>query len=148
MRDRTWSFIVSWVFIGGCLMTVACGASTPAPPASQEDEVDAGTLPPDGGTGSEPTPSSCAIVAPTTCPDPAPHYPDVAPIFQQRCIICHAGNAGGPWALSDYGHISDWQDTIRSNVLDCTMPPPDAGVPITVEERGAILTWLRCGLPR
>ena len=29
----------------------------------------------------------------------------------------------------------------------CDGPPPDAGVPMTNEERLTILTWLRCGFP-
>jgi hypothetical protein len=87
------------------------------------------------------------VPAPTACPEPAPRYADVAPIFQQRCVICHSGWEG-PWPLNDYGHVADWQDSIRTNLLDCSMPPPDAGIPITVEERVAILTWIRCGLPK
>lgn len=144
MRDRMWSVLVSWAFIGGCLMVMACGDSTPAPP---EGEPDAGPGLPDGGTGDE-QPSACSVTAPTSCPEPAPGYADVAPIFERRCVACHAGNPGGPWSLADYGHVSDWQDTIRSNVRDCSMPPSDAGIPMTLEERGAILTWIRCGLPR
>jgi uncharacterized membrane protein len=72
----------------------------------------------------------------------------VAPIFERRCTGCHAGNPGGSWSLKDYGHVADWQDTIRSNLRDCSMPPPDAGIPMTLEERVSILTWIRCGLPR
>lgn len=102
---------------------------------------------PDGGPGDDPTPS-CSVPAPTSCPSPAPRYADVAPIFESRCVRCHAGEPGGPWSLADYGHVSDWQDTIRVSMRDCSMPPPDAGVPMTVEERVAILTWIRCGLPR
>ncbi|WP_224244574.1 c-type cytochrome [Hyalangium gracile] len=87
------------------------------------------------------------MTAPTSCPEPAPRYADVAPIFQQRCVVCHNGS-GGPWPLDDYGHVSDWQDSIRDYVRECIMPPSDSGVTMTVEERVAILTWLRCGLPR
>jgi hypothetical protein len=143
MCDRARSLIVPWAFIGGCLLVLACGGSTPNPPMG---EVDAGSQPEDGGT--DPLPTSCPVPAPTSCPDPAPHYPDVAPIFERRCVTCHAGAPGGPWSLKDYGHVADWQDTIRSNLRDCSMPPPDAGVPMTIEERLAILTWIRCGLPR
>lgn len=93
-------------------------------------------------------PFVCAVRAPTSCPEPAPRYADVEPVFAERCVICHAGNWNGPWPLNSYQHVADWEDTIRSNVLDCTMPPLDAGVPITTEERTLILTWLRCGMPR
>jgi hypothetical protein len=30
-------------------------------------------------------------------------------------------------------------------MLACTMPPPDAGVPMSDEERESILIWIRCG---
>jgi hypothetical protein len=33
-------------------------------------------------------------------------------------------------------------------MVDCSMPPADAGVPLTVEERWAILEFLYCGLPK
>ena len=142
MHDRAWSIFVLWTFTS--LTGMACGGATPAPPVN---EVDAGTQAPDGGTGHE-EPAACSVPAPTACPEPAPRYADVAPIFEQRCVVCHAGAPGGPWSLSDYGHVAEWQDTIRSNLRDCSMPPPDAGLPMTLEERLAMLTWIRCGLPR
>jgi uncharacterized membrane protein len=86
-------------------------------------------------------------MAPTTCPTPVPHYPDVQPIFQQRCVVCHSDHSAR-WPLTTYKDVSDWYDTIRDDVLSCTMPPPDSGVLITNEERLAILTWLRCGFPQ
>lgn len=142
MRDRTWNVFGSGALIAGSLLAMACGGSTPTPPV---DEVDAGVQVPDGGTDE---PYTCPIPSPTSCPEPAPRYADVAPIFERRCVVCHAGTPGGPWSLADYGHVADWQDTIRPNVRDCTMPPPDAGVSMTLEERSVILTWIRCGLPR
>ena len=36
---------------------------------------------------------------------------------------------------------------VRAMLLDCSMPPPDAGVTMPDEERVAILTWLLCGYP-
>lgn len=146
MRDKKRSAIHPWALLmGACLMMTACGTSPSSPSAP---ETDAGTLPPDGGQGNEEAPSACNVPSPTTCPAPAPRYADVSPIFQNRCVGCHAGAPGGPWSLADYGHVADWQDTIRSNLRDCSMPPPDAGVPMALEERTTILTWIRCGLPR
>jgi len=90
----------------------------------------------------------CTVTAPTSCPDPAPTYADVAPIFEQRCASCHSGEEGGPWPLKDYEHISDWQDVVRAEVLTCAMPPADSDVTIPDDERLRILTWIRCGLPK
>lgn len=89
----------------------------------------------------------CAPVAPTECPDPAPHYPDVAPIFERRCASCHNGSKGGPWPLDNYSDVADWATFIRDELMQCTMPPPDSGVEMTPEERQAILVWVRCRYP-
>jgi len=47
--------------------------------------------------------------------------------------------------LDSYQDVADWKDTIRADVLDCSMPPPGQGVSISNQERTAILTWVRCG---
>jgi hypothetical protein len=102
----------------------------------------------DGGpTTVDGAPLVCTITAPTVCPDPAPRWPDVSPIFQNRCVRCHNGAVGGPWPLMQYQHAVDWFDIIRSMLLDCTMPPPEAMIPMPDEERTAILTWILCGVP-
>jgi len=91
----------------------------------------------------------CAPVAPTACPDPAPHYADVAPIFQQRCAGCHTTAVkDAPWPLDDYEHVADWATFIRDELLQCAMPPADSGVGMPPEERDAILVWVRCGYPK
>jgi hypothetical protein len=88
----------------------------------------------------------CKVPLPTSCPQPALHYTDVKPIIDQRCTSCHSGLTD-QWPLTDYKHVSDWFDIIPPMVSTCQMPPPDAGVPITIDERTKILTWLHCGFP-
>jgi hypothetical protein len=83
-------------------------------------------------------------------------YGNVKPIFDARCVsICHNGTTPDPsapgtniWGLIDYAHIKDWSDTVRDTMASCEMPPADAGVPMTIEERRAILEFIRCGLPQ
>lgn len=89
----------------------------------------------------------CELEAPTACPTPAVTYADVEPIFRERCIVCHSGEVGAQWPLDTRSHIADWEDTVRAGVLECWMPPVGSGVPMKEEERLAILTWIRCGLP-
>jgi len=101
----------------------------------------------DGGTTDDAGALVCTVQAPTVCPDPPPHWPDVSPIFQRRCVMCHNGMVGGPWPLMQYSHVADWFDVVRAMLLDCSMPPPDAGVYMPDEEKTAILTWLLCGYP-
>jgi hypothetical protein len=107
-----------------------------------------------GGTGGGIV--GCLTEAPVACPDPPVRYGDVQATFQGRCVgVCHNGTTPDPnknnepiWGFTDYEHVVSWQDTIRAEVLRCSMPPADAGVPMTVEERRAILEFLRCGLPK
>jgi hypothetical protein len=99
----------------------------------------------DGGVEGDAGALLCAVEPPTICPDPAPRFADVQPILQERCVVCHSGLPGGPWPLLQYSHVADWQDVIRGQMLDCSMPPPDAGVRMEATERVAILTWILCG---
>jgi hypothetical protein len=87
----------------------------------------------------------CNVQPPTVCPDPPPHYPDIAQIITLRCVPCHNGTVATTWPLLQYSHLADWNDLIRTQMIDCSMPPPDAGVPMTNDERIAILTWILCG---
>lgn len=104
-----------------------------------------------GGTaasGGRPVnPGPCDSVAPTACAEPAPTYAVVEPIFQQRCVVCHAGSSNGLWPLTDYGHVASWEDTIRAAMLQCSMPPSDSGMTIETAERNLLLQWIRCGMP-
>lgn len=87
----------------------------------------------------------CQPTAPTECPEPVPHFVDVAPIFEQRCASCHTGIKDAPWPLDNYEHVVDWASVIRDELLQCLIPPQDSGVEMTPEERQAILVWVRCG---
>ncbi len=89
-------------------------------------------------------PEACHAERVTECPEPAPVFADVAPIFQEVCSTCHS-EPGGPWPLDDYQHIADWQDVIRDDLLTCAMPPPNQGVTLSDSDRQLILTWIRCG---
>jgi uncharacterized membrane protein len=90
-------------------------------------------------------PLACTVVPPTSCPDPPPHYPDIAPIINRRCLSCHWGAPEGPWPLVTYTHAADWHNVIRDQMAACSMPPPDSGATMTDEERVAIMTWILCG---
>lgn len=89
---------------------------------------------------------ACAWMRPPPAPLRRRASGDVVPILQRRCLSCHDG-AGEQWPLTTYGHVSDWRNEIRSELIGCTMPPPDAGAPLPEAESLALLTWIRCGLP-
>lgn len=106
-------------------------------------EHDAGVAPEDAGLHDAGAPVVCNVTAPTDCPTPV-RYVDVEPIFMARCWSCHDGR-GDQWALTSYDHAADWFDTIRSQMLACTMPPPDSGLTMLDSEREQLLMWIRCG---
>jgi uncharacterized membrane protein len=93
-------------------------------------------------------PFVCDVQLPTSCPAPAPTYADVAPIIAQRCAVCHGQVQTGNWPLDTYSHVASWREEIRTELVNCTMPPRDSGLSIPDEERMTILTWIRCDLPR
>ncbi|MEO5770092.1 MAG: hypothetical protein ABIS92_17180 [Polyangia bacterium] len=89
---------------------------------------------------------ACTVVPPLECPDPAPRYQDVESIFSQRCVDCHFGAEEGPWPLTEYRQVAAWAELVRADLLNCSMPPADAGgAAMTDQERIAILTWILCG---
>jgi hypothetical protein len=162
---------IGWLlWVSSCIAwIVSCDATKPATDAAPMSEAEAGL--PDVGPG-DPTDASladagsdaadgdaqtqggdagvtppCMSTAPTSCPEPAPGYGDVAPIFEQRCVVCHDGS-DGEWPLSTYQHVADWYGEIRAMMLSCGMPPADSGMTMELEERQRILTWIRCGFPR
>lgn len=143
MQDaRALAQAVSIGLLAVCTL-VACSACG-------NDDSDAGASSDAGArvdSGGEPGAGECMITAPTECPDPALRYADVEPIFQDRCVGCHVGVRGGPWALTSYMHAAAWFAEVRGAMLNCTMPPLDAGIEMPDEERERILTWIRCGYP-
>jgi hypothetical protein len=121
----------------GLVFATACSGAA-APPGA-DGAADAGA---DAG--------SCMVEAPTSCPAAAPHFADVQPILRAWCLGCHDGvSADGPWPLETYEHVASWADVIRTELIGCTMPPTDAGLPPMPDaDRLAILQWIRCGYPR
>ena len=98
----------------------------------------------DGGSRDD---ALCSVTAPAGCPSPVPTYRDVQPIIAQRCVVCHGADPNGPWPLSDYDSVVAWKEPVAEKIGDCEMPPADAGVPMTTDERQKILSWLQCGAP-
>ncbi|MFT3837905.1 MAG: hypothetical protein QM723_13015 [Myxococcaceae bacterium] len=124
-----------WFICCASAALLACG-STGGRDASVEPEFDAGPMPP-----------GCEVVAPTSCPSPAPTYADVQPVFTSVCVTCHNWSNQGQWPLDSYEHVADWADQIRGDLLTCAMPPADGGVVLAPTDRDKVLLWIRCGTP-
>ena len=114
--------------------------------ACSDDEVDSGGD--DAGSADasvgDAAAVECTVTAPTECVDPAPVYADVVPIIETHCYACHDGTSDN-WPLTTYPHVAGWYAEIRSVMLDCTMPPPEARGTMTTAERELLLDWIRCG---
>jgi hypothetical protein len=159
MRNLAWIVVALSILAGTVLL--GCTATNGNPPDGGAGSGGSGA---GGSGGAGPTDGAiidtgyvgCVDAAPTACPSPAVTYGNVEPIFQARCVnVCHNGTTPDPtmpgtliWGFTDYEHVVSWQDTIRPAIINCTMPPVDAGVPLTVEERWAILEFIRCGAPK
>lgn len=153
MRGLVLKITVAWALAFGCFASVSCGNDGPGDADGGGGAAGSGTITDAGG---DPGQIGClADAAVTACPTPPVTYGNVKPIFQARCVsVCHNGVSIDPvadaaiWKLDNYKDLVDWLDTIRSSVGECSMPPSDAGVPVTLEERRTILEWIRCGHPQ
>jgi hypothetical protein len=74
----------------------------------------------------------------------------VGPIIEKSCASaagCHTGKPDDPWPLTDYQEIVDWKSAFVDDLRGCTMPPADAGVALSVNDRLVLWQWLTCGTP-
>jgi hypothetical protein len=84
---------------------------------------------------------------------------DVAPIFQEKCEVCHRPDNIGPMSLITYEETRPWVRSIKTRVANREMPPwhLDKGVGIQkfINDRGlsdqqidTIVKWIDAGAPR
>jgi hypothetical protein len=90
---------------------------------------------------------SCPSDVPDACVQPAPTWAAVLPIIQARCGSCHKEDAG-QWPLNEYQYVIDWEPSFVGDIVACTMPPADAGIELTQDERTTLLNWIACGAPQ
>jgi len=83
---------------------------------------------------------------------------DIAPIFQQKCQVCHQPNSIAPMSLLTYEDAKDVMDKIRENVSERRMPPwhidRTVGIQAFKNDRGLtddqiakIVNWVDAGAP-
>ena len=81
----------------------------------------------------------------------------IAPMLQEKCVVCHTEGGLGPWAMNDYTMVRGFAPMIREVVRTKRMPPwhadPHIGVfkddkSISVEETQTLVHWIEAGAPR
>ncbi len=87
----------------------------------------------------------------------APTYSkDVAPILNQRCVVCHRAGEIGPMQLTTYQQVRPWAKAIREAIAERKMPPwhadPNIGVfkndrRLSEEQVRTITQWVNAGAP-
>src|SRR6188508_732283 len=108
--------------------------------------------------------SVVVIVGLSATRDQAPRGPsvtfskDVAPIFQQKCQVCHQPNSIAPMTLVNYADAKRFASAIRTKVAARVMPPwhvdKNIGVrafkndrSLSDEQINTIVSWVDAGAP-
>ena len=82
---------------------------------------------------------------------------DIAPILQDKCVVCHTEGGLGPWAMTNYNMVLGFSPMIREVLRTKRMPPwhadPHIGVwkndiSLTTEQAQTIVHWIESGSPR
>ena len=81
----------------------------------------------------------------------------IAPILQEKCVICHTEGGLGPWAMSSYEMVRGFAPMMREVIRTKRMPPwhadPHIGVwkndkSLNVKQAQALVHWIEAGAPR
>ncbi|HBK19038.1 MAG: redoxin domain-containing protein [OM182 bacterium] len=81
----------------------------------------------------------------------------IAPLLQEKCVVCHTEGGLGPWAMSSYEMIRGFAPMIREVVRTKRMPPwhadPHIGVwkddkSLSIEQSQTLVHWIEAGAPR
>jgi hypothetical protein len=81
----------------------------------------------------------------------------IAPILQEKCVVCHIEGGLGPWAMSSYEMVRGFAPMMREVIRTKRMPPwhadPHIGVwkndkSLNVKQAQALVHWIEAGAPR
>jgi hypothetical protein len=123
--------------VRACIFALAvgsCGGGSTSTTASPLvcDDVDASTSVCEAGAG--------------------PTYAAIEPIVAKSCLPCHNDpnpdpDGGDTWPLITYDDVAGWTSVVKEDILNCSMPPADGGVPMTAHDRDLFVQWILCGAP-
>ena len=60
---------------------------------------------------------------PAAATAPVTFAKDVAPIFQDKCEVCHRADGMAPMSLTTFEEVRPWVRSIRTKVAERQMPP-------------------------
>jgi len=69
------------------------------------------------------TASSGQTSVPTSSAPPITYAKHIAPLFQQKCEVCHRPGSIGPMSLTTYEEVRPWVRSIKTRVASREMPP-------------------------
>ena len=81
----------------------------------------------------------------------------IAPILQEKCVVCHTEGGLGPWAMSSYEMVRGFAPMMREVIRTKRMPPwhadPHIGVwkndkSLSIEQTQTLVHWIEAGTPR
>jgi len=81
----------------------------------------------------------------------------IAPLLQEKCVVCHTEGGIGPWAMSSYSFVQGFAPMIREVLRTKRMPPwhadPHVGVwkndvSLNTEQVQTLVHWIEAGAPR
>ena len=83
---------------------------------------------------------------------------DIAPIFREKCEMCHRADGMGPMSLTTFDEVRPWARSIRTKVAERVMPPwyvdKNVGIQAFVNDRSlndaqieTIVKWVDAGAP-
>ena len=81
----------------------------------------------------------------------------IAPLLQEKCVVCHTEGGIGPWAMTDYTMVQGFAPMIREVLRTKRMPPwhadPHIGVwkndvSLNTEQVQTLVHWIEAGAPR
>ncbi len=82
---------------------------------------------------------------------------EIAPILEEKCVVCHQPGGIGPFAMTNYEVIKGFAPMIRESIRTDTMPPwhPDPTIGkfsvdygLSNEQTRKLVHWIEAGAPR
>ena len=81
----------------------------------------------------------------------------IAPLLQEKCVVCHTEGGIGPWSMSSYEMVRGFAPMMREVIRTKRMPPwhadPHIGAwkndkSLSVEQAQTLVHWIEAGAPR